>query len=125
LSLAANYDAQLVLVHMVPPLADAAYAPAVLAQEDDRQWREAVRGERARKLKELVQAGAFPKEPLYLVGTDLLSEGILSTAAEYDVDLMVMGANRRTSPRIASHVPCATTHQVLSDAFCPVLTVRG
>jgi nucleotide-binding universal stress UspA family protein len=126
-SLAENSDAQLVLVHMVPPmpLADAAYAPAVFAADDLLQWREAVRTESEKKLKELVPPGTLAKEPRCVVGMDFLPEGILCAAAEHRVDLIVMGANGSASPRIASHIPWALTHHVICDACCPVLTVRG
>jgi nucleotide-binding universal stress UspA family protein len=127
LLLAESSDAQLVLAHMVPPmpLAEAAYAPAVFAADDLLKWREAVRNESEKKLKALVTPGTLAKEPLYVVGMDFLPEGILSAAAEHDVDLIVMGANRGTAPRIASHIPWALTHHVICDACCPVLTVRG
>jgi len=126
-SLAESSDAQLVLVHMVPPmpLADAAYAPAVFAADDVLQWREAVRNESEKKLKALVPPGTLAKKPLYVVGMDFLPEGILCAAAEYQVNLIVMGADRGASPRIASHIPWALTHHVICDACCPVLTVRG
>ena len=126
-SLAESSDAQLVLVHMVPPmpLADAAYAPAVFAADDLMQWREAVRNESERKLRALVSPGTLAKEPVYVVGMDFLPEGILCAAAEHQVDLIVMGADRGASPRIASHIPWALTHHVICDACCPVLTVRG
>ena len=126
-SLAESSDAQLVLVHMVPPmpLADAAYAPAVFAADDLMKWREAVRSESERKLRALVLPGTLTKEPLYVVGMDFLPEGILCAAAEHQADLIVMGADRGASPRIASHIPWALTHHVICDACCPVLTVRG
>jgi len=126
-SLAENSEAQLILVHMVPPmpLADAAYAPAVFAADDLLQWREAVRAESEKKLKELIPPGTLAKEPRYIVGMDFLPEGILCAAAEHQVDLIVMGANASASPRIASHIPWALTHHVICDACCPVLTVRG
>jgi len=126
LSLAQSSDAQLVLVHMVPPmpLADAAYAPAVFDAEDITRWRETVRDESYRKLRALVPAGALDKDPILEVGMDFLPEGILAAAAAHDVDLIVMGANRGSSPRIASHIPWALTHHVICDACCPVMTVR-
>jgi nucleotide-binding universal stress UspA family protein len=126
-SLAESFAAQLVLVHMVPPmpLADAAYAPAVFAADDLLQWREAVRTESEKKLKALVPPGTLAKEPLYVVGMDFLPEGILCAATEHQADLIVMGADGGASPRIASHIPWALTHHVICDACCPVLTVRG
>jgi len=126
-SLAENSEAQLILVHMVPPmpLADAAYAPAVFAADDLLRWREAVRAESEKKLKELVPPETLAQKPRYIVGMDFLPEGILCAAAEHQVDMIVMGANASASPRIASHIPWALTHHVICDACCPVLTVRG
>jgi nucleotide-binding universal stress UspA family protein len=127
ISLAQEYESRLVLVHMVPPmpLADAAYAPAVFAADDLLQWREAIRRESEKKLKALIPPGTLAKQPLYVVGMDFLPEGILCAAADHAADLIVMGANRGTSPRIASHIPWALTHHVICEARCPVLTVRG
>jgi nucleotide-binding universal stress UspA family protein len=126
-SLAESSEAQLVVVHMLPPmpLADAAYAPAVFAADDLLQWRMAMREESERKLKERVPPGSLAKEPAYVVGMDFLPEGILCVAAQYNADLIVMGANRSASPRIASHTPWALTHHVICDAHCPVLTLRA
>jgi nucleotide-binding universal stress UspA family protein len=127
ISLAQNSDAQLLMMHMLPPmpLADAAYAPAVFAADDLLQWREAVRVDSEKKLKALVPPGALKNEPMYVTGMDFLPEGILSAAAEHNADLIVMGANRGSSPRVASHIPWSLTHHVICDACCPVLTVRG
>ena len=126
-SLAQNADAQLVLVHMLPPmpLADASYAPAVFAADDLLQWRESVRAESEKKLKAFVPPGTLAHEPQYVIGMDFGPKGILSVAAEHNADLIVMGANRGTSPRIASHIPWSLTHHVICEACCPVLTVRG
>jgi hypothetical protein len=37
--------------------------------------------------------------------------------------LIVMGANRALSARVAAHVPWALIHDVICEAKCPVLTV--
>lgn len=127
LALAEDSGAQLALVHMLPPmpLADAAYAPAVFAADDLLQWRMAMHDESEKKLKALVPPGSLAKDPAYVIGMDFLPEGILCVASEYNAGLIVMGANRGTSPRIASHMPWALTHHVICDAHCPVLTLRG
>ena len=59
------------------------------------------------------------------MATDFLPEGILTAAEQHDADLIVMGANRADSARIASHIPWAVTYHVIAEAKCPVLTVRG
>ena len=119
--------ARLLVVHMLPPmpLADAAYAPAVFAADDLLQWRLAMQAESQKKLKALIPPGGLSKEPVYVVGMDFLPEGILSAATEYNADLIVMGANRGTSARVAAHIPWALTHHVICDAHCPVMTLRA
>jgi len=127
LALAEESGARLVVVHMLPPmpLADAAYAPAVFAADDLLQWRLAMQAESQKKLRALIPPGSLSKEPIYVVGMDFLPEGIMTAAAEYDADLIVMGANRGTSARVASHIPWALTHHVICEAHCPVMTLRA
>jgi hypothetical protein len=62
-------------------------------------------------------------EPEFLTGTDFLPEGILETAAQKDVQLIVMGGNRTSVPRVAAHIPWALIHEIICHATCPVLTV--
>jgi|SRR5581483_4080027 len=124
---AENSGAQLVLVHMVPPvpLVEAAFAPAVVGADDVTEWQSSVREESEKRLKALVPAGTLAREPVYIAGMDFLPEGILAAATEYHAGLIVMGANRSASPRVAAHIPWALTHHVICDARCPVLTVRA
>jgi nucleotide-binding universal stress UspA family protein len=53
------------------------------------------------------------------------SELILSCASVCEADQIVMGAHPIESGTVASHVPWAVTSRVVSDAHCPVLTVRS
>jgi nucleotide-binding universal stress UspA family protein len=130
LSLAVDYQAKLVLLHMMPimPIADlgpAAYGPSSYAAERFTEWQRTMRDESVRKLRELVPANTnLVAEPECVVGTDFLPEGILDAAAMHRVDLIVMGASRTTSPRMAAHMPWALTHEVICHAKCPVLTVH-
>jgi nucleotide-binding universal stress UspA family protein len=83
-----------------------------------------MRAESLRKLKDTIPPGTeLAVGPEYLTGMDFLPEGILDMAAARNIDLIVMGANRSSSPRIAAHIPWALTHEVLCHAKCPVLTV--
>lgn len=130
-SLAEDYRAKLVLLHMVPPmpipdLGPAAYCPAVYGAEALMRWQETTREESLRKLRELLPSHTqLAAEPEYLVGMDFLPEGILDMAAAHRIELIVMGANRTPSPRLAAHIPWALTHAVIGHAKCPILTVSN
>jgi nucleotide-binding universal stress UspA family protein len=129
LSLAEDYLAKLVLLHMVMPMplpdsGPAAYGPSSYATEECSNWQRSMREESARKLKQLIPLSAkLAAEPEYITGMDFLPEGILSTAAAHKIDLIVMGANHTASPRLTAHLPWAVTHEVIRQAQCPVLTV--
>ncbi len=131
LSLAEEYQAKLVLLHMLPPMPIAvigpgAYCPGVFAAEDLAEWQSTTSRESVRKLRELVPADArLTTPPEIVVGKDFLPEGVLGTAAMHNADLIVMGANRVASARLAAHVPWALTHDVICEARCPVLTVMA
>src|SRR5579872_489889 len=128
LSLAKDQGAKLVFVHMIRPMPAIAnaYAPAVCAAEDLIEWEMTAKQDSLKKLRELVPAGTtFVVPPECVVRTDFLPEGILDAAAEHEVDLIVMGANRADSARIISHIPWAVSDHVIREARCPVLTLRG
>ena len=64
-------------------------------------------------------------QPTLLVRFEFPPEGILRAAAEQKADLIVMGAHKTAAPRAAAHVPWDIAYEVVCDAPCPVLTVRG
>jgi len=129
LSLAEDYRSQLVLLHLAPPmpapdLSPAAYGPSNYAAEEFAVWQHTMREEGKRKLQELLPLDSrLAADPQYAVGCDFLPEGILDVAASRQIELIVMGANRTSSPWAAAHLPWALTHAVISQAKCPVLTV--
>lgn len=129
--LAEDYRAKLVLRHMVPPmpvadLGPAACGPSAYTAEQFTEWQRTMRDESVRKLKELVPTNTnLAARPEYVAGMDFLPEGILDAAAMYSIELIVMGANRTPSPRMAAHIPWALTHEVICHAKCPVLTVSN
>jgi nucleotide-binding universal stress UspA family protein len=131
LSLAEDYQAKLVLLHMVPPmpspdLGPAAYGPSAYGAEAFTKWQQAVRDESVKKLRELLPLNArLTAEPEYIAGMDFLPEGILDLAARERIDLIVMGANRTSVPKVAAHMPWALTHEVICHAKCPVLTISN
>jgi nucleotide-binding universal stress UspA family protein len=61
----------------------------------------------------------------FVVRFDLPAEGILRLAEERNADLIVMGVRRPSEHGIAGHWPWPVASQVVAEAKCPVLTVRG
>ena len=131
LALARAQHAQLILLHMIPPIPSSsaslsAYAPATAAAEEVERYEGSSRKRALRQLKECLPAETgLAQEPKYVVGTDFLTEGILTASANFNVDLIVMGANRSASAKVAAHIPWTAVHEVVRDAPCPVLTVVG
>jgi len=126
--LAGTYDAKVILVHMISPMPAtsaslSAYAPATAAADELQEWEAACTKRALQQLKECLPADpGTQREPEYVVGTDFWPEGVLTAAAKFRVDLIVMGANRG-SARVAAHIPWTAIHEVLANAACPVLTV--
>ncbi len=55
----------------------------------------------------------------------LAAECILETAGKLQIDLIVLGVRGTRYPRVAAHLPGPTAYDVVSNARCPVLVVRG
>jgi nucleotide-binding universal stress UspA family protein len=65
-------------------------------------------------------------EAQYLVEQGDPAEKILQVAVEKKASLIVMGAHpERGFPGASTHLPMAIAHKVVSQATCPVLTVRA
>ena len=113
ISLAQENQAHLVLVHVIedPKPGDLVDSPEGVNLK-------------ARKLQQLVteQAGLWC-EPTYIVEQGPAAEKILDVAKRRHTDLIVMGA--RPAKGLATHLNIGTVHKVVSQATCPVLTVRG
>jgi len=131
LSLAVACEAKLILLHMIPPMPLALTSrfddsPGIYAAQALTEWQLKMKGESLRKLSKMISSDArLATEPEYVVGLDIHSEGILRTAEEREVDLIVMGANRFASPRMVAHIPWTVTHEVICKSKCPVLTALG
>ena len=78
------------------------------------------------KLRSLVplEADAWCKLE-FMVRFEFPAEGILRLAAERHADLIVMGVKRSKEATISAHLPWTIASQVVAEASCPVLTVRG
>jgi nucleotide-binding universal stress UspA family protein len=131
LSIAVDYRAKLILLHVMQPVSvldvgQGAFGPVDYVAADLTEWRTKVEEEHVRKLKNLVPAGVkFDVPPECVVRRDFLSDGILRVAEVYSVEMIVMGVARVHSPRLAAHMPGNLTHEVICRAKCPVLTVRN
>jgi nucleotide-binding universal stress UspA family protein len=131
LALARAEQAQLILLHMIPPIPSAsanlsAYAPASAAADEVTEWEGKFHKQALQQLKECLPADTGLIQAIkYVVGSDFLTEGVLNASAKFKVDLIVMGASRAASAKVAAHLPWAAVHEVLRDAPCPVLTVAG
>ncbi|MGA3213196.1 MAG: universal stress protein [Terriglobales bacterium] len=129
-SLAEEYGAQLVLLHVVPPmpvpvLPSEAYFPADDSPMDLIAWERLAIKEATIKLNQLLPSGTkLAHEPEHVVTSDFLPESILGDSPELKCDLIVMGANASRSPALAAHLPGSVVHEVICHAPCPVLTVR-
>ena len=112
LSLAEENEADLTLLHMVP---------LVPLQQQDQ-----LRAALEKRLQSLVPADALAWcKPHYEVRFDFAVDGILDAAKHMHADVIVMGVHTPRAPRAASHLPWATANEVVCNAPCPVLTVRG
>lgn len=129
LSLAVAWQAKLILLHVVPPLPVVVTgrfddSPGIYADQTLTELQVKTKEESIRRLRKLVPPGAnLPSPPDCLAGLDLPTEGILRIAEARKVDLIVMGANRVASARTVARIPWTLTHDVISKANCPVLTV--
>ncbi len=64
-------------------------------------------------------------EPKALVEYGSAAEKILECAEELGTDVIVLGVKRTPSHLGATHVSLGTAYNVVSQAICPALTVRG
>ncbi len=131
LTIASRYEAKLILMHMTSPIPAAsdslaAYAPASAAANELEDWETCSRNRSLQEFKQwLPRPTGLAQEPEYIVGTEFLSDAILEATHKRNIDLIVMGANKTSAPRLAAHIPWTAVHEVVHDAPCPVLTVAG
>jgi nucleotide-binding universal stress UspA family protein len=116
ISLAKEYNADLTFLHVIaePKVGDLVEASEVVASSE-------------RLLHNLApvedEAGCIPE---CVVEAGIVAEKILDVAARRGADLIVLGVRQPHGfPGAATHLPIATAHKVVSQANCPVLTVRS
>lgn len=113
ISLAEENESHLVLLHVIENAKanDFAGAPEVA------EWK-------ARKLEELIpKENGLTWKPTYIVEQGPAAEKILDVARRRHTDMIVLGA--RPAGWLATHFNAGTVHQVVAEATCPVLTIRG
>ena len=114
LSLAQEFQALLTIVHMVPPSTQKPEELAGIVEACTRDLRALVEPE-----------AELWCTPEYLLRFGSPAAGILEVAAEKQADLIVLGARSAEGHLgAATHAVAATAHTVVSNAHCPVLTVR-
>jgi|KBSMisStaDraftv2_1062788.scaffolds.fasta_scaffold01224_3 nucleotide-binding universal stress UspA family protein len=119
---------ELILLHLVSPMPVEYIGPFWYPGTDVVEREAASQGEAMERLRELLPSSQGLKCSVeHVVEVHLAPEGLVSFARERNVDLIVMGLRESAigAARIASHMPWAIAHEVVSHAECPVLTVRG
>jgi nucleotide-binding universal stress UspA family protein len=112
LSLAEENQANLVFLQLMP------MAPSEYLESDEASAREAMRA--------LVPAEAEDWcKPEFVARFEFPAEGILNFADERHVNLIVMGVRKSGDSAMPEHLPWPVASQVVAQAQCPVLTVRG
>jgi nucleotide-binding universal stress UspA family protein len=111
LSLAEQFGAELGLMHVVKNV------PPGQSREDAQEYAE-------QKLRELIPAGhKLPKPPATFVAFGEPGECILKIAEEWKPELIVLGIRHPEAD--GRQVARATAYKVVTNAGCPVLTVRN
>jgi nucleotide-binding universal stress UspA family protein len=103
LSLAEDFRAKLILLHVVPPKPALEVGPGLYTEDQLARWENAARQESTRKLRELLPLESqMAQEAEYMVGIAFISEGILGAAAARQAELIVMGVRRTRLARAAA-----------------------
>ncbi len=114
-SLAEEFQTRLVLLHVIPNLEayDLVSAADVTTSSEN-------------LLHKIISPEAEARcKPEYFVEGGDPAEKILEFARMRETDLIVLGVRpEKGVPGAATHLPTATAHKIVSQATCPVLTVR-
>jgi len=124
LLLANQFQAKLILLHLMPPAALPGPGVTFYDEKTINDWQSRVRASTEQKLEALLPVSIkLWSAPEYVVGFDFVAEGILKVAADRKADLIVMGANRPLSAKLSAHALKAVSYEVICQSTCPVLTV--
>jgi len=89
------------------------------------QHRDTVEKQMRERLKRLIpEQAAHWCNPQFLVRWEHPAEAVLLAAAEWEVNLIIMGVRKARAAGLSSHLPWPVASEVVSRAPCPVLTVR-
>jgi nucleotide-binding universal stress UspA family protein len=90
------------------------------------QYRESEEASAREAMRALVPAEAEDWcKPEFVARFEFPAEGILRFAEERHVNLIVMGVRKSGDSAVPEHLPWPVASQVVAQAQCPVLTVRG
>ena len=121
LSLAKEADADLILLHVLEAVVEEAGDMAAFALSE---YRDFLKRNALERLEQAVPAAAREWcRPASLVVSGRSYRQILSVAKKQDADLIVMGVQGRNAVDLALFG--STTHHVVREAKCPVLTIRS
>jgi nucleotide-binding universal stress UspA family protein len=111
ITLAEEFRARLTLLHVIEDYSQLGRKPEPME-------------EGMRRLQELIPGNtALQYAPEFLLEFGSAPERILKTACDGEADIIVLGA--RSSAEVGtSHFPWSSAHHVISQAHCPVLTIR-
>ncbi len=111
-ALAEEFRARLTLLHVIEDYTQLGSRPGPM--EDG-----------MRRLHALIpRNAALQYVPESLLEFGFTPECILKIASDREADMIVLGARASTEVG-TTHLPWSTTHQVIAQAHCPVLTIRG
>jgi len=119
---------ELILLHLTAPIPVEYVGPAWYPSTDFVNCEELDKQAIMPKLRGLLpSADGLKCNVNYMVDVHYPAEGIVSIAKQYSVDLIVMGVREsgRSAAHVAAHMPWAVAYEVVCNAECPVLTVRG
>jgi nucleotide-binding universal stress UspA family protein len=116
ISLAQEFQAGLTLLHVVAEREPGDLVSPEQVKEPEEHLLKALVGPE-------VQAACNPH---YIVERGEAAEKILQVAQSWNADLIVLGVHPESGvPGAATHLPIATAHKVVTQASCPVLTIRA
>jgi nucleotide-binding universal stress UspA family protein len=113
ISVAQEFQANLTPLHVIPDL-----------KVSDLATRTEVESAYENRLRQIVPPGSeLWCEPHFIVLQGTAQDDILSVANQRNADLIILGVRRPGG--FSTRLPIGTAHKVVSNATCPVLTVRG